>query len=80
MTEPRPRVPVSRQIAADIRAKIESGEYKADVALPSIVKLAEQYGVATGTVQKALRILKAEGLIVSEAAYGTFVADQKPKD
>lgn len=67
---------MSRQIAADIRAKIEAGEYTPDVALPSIVKLAEQYGVATGTVQKALRILKAEGLVESEPAYGTFVVER----
>jgi DNA-binding GntR family transcriptional regulator len=32
--------------------------------------------VATGTVQKALRILKNEGLIESEPAYGTFVAER----
>jgi DNA-binding GntR family transcriptional regulator len=67
---------MSRQIAVDIRAKIEAGEYTPDVALPSIVKLAEQYGVATGTVQKALRILKAEGLVESEPAYGTFVVER----
>ena len=73
MTQPRPRLPVSRQIAADIRSKIEAGEYTPDVAMPSIVKLAQAYGVATGTIQKALRILKDEGLIESEPAYGTFV-------
>jgi DNA-binding GntR family transcriptional regulator len=77
VTQPRPRVPLSRQIAADIRAKIESGEYKADVALPSIVKLAGQYGVATGTIQKALKILKNEGLVESEPAYGTFPAKRQ---
>lgn len=69
-------MPISQQIAGDIRAKIESGEYKADVALPSIGKLAEQYGVATGTIQKALRILKEQGLIETGPAYGTFVADR----
>jgi GntR family transcriptional regulator len=76
MSQPRPRVPISQQIAADIRAKIESGEYTPDVALPSISKLAEQYGVATGTIQKALRILKQEGLIETIPAYGTFVAER----
>jgi DNA-binding GntR family transcriptional regulator len=70
---------VSRQIAADIRAKIQSGEYAADVALPSIVKLSQEYGVATGTIQKALKILKDEGLIESEPAYGTFPA-KRPGD
>jgi GntR family transcriptional regulator len=76
VTQPRPRVPRSGQIAADMRAKIEAGEYSADVALPSIEKLAEEYGVATGTVQRALRILKQEGLIESQPGYGTFVAEK----
>ena len=67
---------MSRRIAADIRAKIEAGEYSPDVALPSIIKLAEQYGVATGTIQKALRILKAEGVIEAEPGYGTFPAER----
>lgn len=76
MVQRRPRMPPSRQIAADIRGKIESGEYDPGVALPSIVALADQYQVATGTIQKALRILKAEGLIESEPGYGTFVAER----
>lgn len=65
---------MSGQIAADLRAKIEAGEYPPDVALPSIVKLAEQYGVATGTIQRALKILKNQGVVESVPAYGTFPA------
>jgi len=44
--------------------------------LPSIVKLAERYQVATRTVQKALGILKREGLIEGEPGYGTFVVER----
>jgi len=33
--------------------------------------------VTTGTVQKALRILKGEGLIISVPSYGTFVAERE---
>jgi GntR family transcriptional regulator len=43
--------------------------------LPSIVKLAEGYGTSTGTIQKALAMLRAEELIVSVPNYGTFVAE-----
>jgi GntR family transcriptional regulator len=74
VTQPRPRIPMSQQIAADIRAKITAGEYKPEVALPSIVALAAEYQVATGTIQKALRILKAEGVVESVPSYGTFPA------
>jgi GntR family transcriptional regulator len=68
--------PPSRQLAALLRTKIESGELAPGAALPSIVALATEHQVATNTVQKALRILKDEGLIVSVAGYGTFVAER----
>ncbi len=68
--------PPSRQLAALLRARIESGELASGTALPSIVSLATEHQVATNTVQKALRILKDEGLIVSVPGYGTFVAER----
>jgi DNA-binding transcriptional regulator YhcF (GntR family) len=71
--------PPSRQLAALLRARIVSGELAPGTALPSIVALADEHGVATNTVQKALRILKAEGLIISVPSYGTFVAEKQPK-
>jgi DNA-binding GntR family transcriptional regulator len=70
------RTPPSRQIAADIRAKIEHGELAPGDTLPSIVALASQYQVATKTAQKAIAILKREGLVESEPGYGTFVAER----
>jgi GntR family transcriptional regulator len=36
--------------------------------------LAERYGVARGTVRRALDMLRAEGLLVSRHGHGTFVA------
>jgi GntR family transcriptional regulator len=44
--------------------------------LPSIVALAAEHRVTTNTVQKALRILKDEGLVTSVPGYGTFVAER----
>jgi DNA-binding transcriptional regulator YhcF (GntR family) len=38
--------------------------------------LAAEHHAATGTVQKALRILECEGLIESAPSYGTFVAER----
>ena len=66
-------VPPSRQIAAALRARIESGELAAGSLLPSIVRLAQQYEVSTNTAKKALAILKDEGLAESVPGYGTFV-------
>jgi len=67
-------VPPSRQIAGFLRARIVSGELGPGSPLPSIVSLSQEYGVATNTVRKALRVLRDEGLIESVPGYGTFVA------
>jgi DNA-binding GntR family transcriptional regulator len=67
--------PPSVQVADLLRARIESGEFAPGDPLPSIVTLGTEYGVTTNTIQKALKILKAEGLIVSTPGYGTFVAE-----
>jgi len=58
---------------SSLRTQIESGQLPPGTALPSIVNLATKHGVATNTVQKALRRLKEEGLIESVPGYGTFV-------
>jgi GntR family transcriptional regulator len=63
------------QVASLLRARIESGEWGPGEALPSIVALAVEYRVTTNTLQKGLRILKAEGLVTSVPGYGTFVAE-----
>ena len=69
--------PPSRQLADLLRAQITSGELAPGQRLPSIVDLATEHHVTTGTVQKALRILKGEGLVISVPSYGTFVAENR---
>jgi DNA-binding GntR family transcriptional regulator len=61
-----------RQVAALIRGRIASGEYAR--LLPSYVTLAHELNVAPGTVQHAIRVLRAEGLVVTVPGRGTFVA------
>jgi len=69
-----PRPPY-RQIADDLRESIERGSLTAGQRLPSGRALATQYGVAGQTVQHALDVLKAEGLLVSHPPRGVFVAE-----
>ena len=59
------------QIADQLRDSIQSGEI-ADI-LPSYTAIAEETGVAPGTVRRAFAILKAEGLIYAVPGRGTFV-------
>jgi DNA-binding GntR family transcriptional regulator len=73
---PRPAMPPSEQLAADIRQQIESGELQPGDQLPTVAALAGQYHVSTATVAKALRTLREEGLIVTRHGWGTHVAER----
>ena len=64
-----------RQISEGIRKDIQDGKLAPLSRLPSMDDLARQYGVNKITVRKALAELRAEGLIYSVPAQGTFVAD-----
>jgi GntR family transcriptional regulator len=63
------------QVANLLAARIQSGEIKG--RLPSERDLAEEYGVAYGTVRRAMELLRERGLVVSVHGRGTFVASRK---
>ncbi len=69
-------LPLSQQLAALLRAEIESGERPPGSRIPPIVQLADKYDIATATVVKALAILKREGLVIGSTGHGTFVAER----
>jgi len=66
-------VPVYQQLAAIIRAQIESGEIPPGRAVPSERALVQTYGVAPGTIKKALSLLRDEGLVETVIGRGVFV-------
>ena len=72
----RPALPPYQQIAADLRARIESGELEPGSMVPSITRLTQEYGVAKGTAVKALAELRREGLTRTVPGWGTFVAER----
>ena len=59
------------QLAAVLRGQIERGELTGRV--PSAKTLAQQYGVSIGTAERALAVLRSEGLIRSAMGRGHFV-------
>jgi GntR family transcriptional regulator len=65
-------VPLYEQLAAVLRGQIEDGSLTGRV--PSILGLAQEYGVSHRTSAAALTILKDEGLIVSVRGKGFYVA------
>ena len=61
------------RITTDLRRKIRTQELAPGEQLPSQTALADQYKVSLPTVQQALGILEAEGLIDPVQGVGTYV-------
>lgn len=68
-----PRTPAYREIVADIRTSIESGQLRPGDQLPTIAQLAEQYRVSTTPVKFAMRLLEEMGLIETWQGKGMYV-------
>ena len=64
------------KIAASIRAAILSGELAPGERLPSGPELAQFFGVAGMTVQRAIRTLADEGFVRARRGSGVYVRDQ----
>lgn len=65
------------RVASNLRARIESGDLSPGAQLPSVSKLMEDFTVSSATVQKAIRALKAAGLVDSRPGKGVFVREHK---
>jgi GntR family transcriptional regulator len=72
-------IPVSRQIADQIRAQCLSGSLAAGVRLPSVRQLARDLAVNQNTVLRVYERLTAESLLDMRHGDGTFVSDAVPK-
>lgn len=66
------------QIAADLRERIEAGEFAPGAKLPSLRKLAADYGVTQPTATDALQQLHSGGLAGHSSGRGYFVAEARP--
>lgn len=69
-------VPKWRQLADRIAARIESGELAPGDPIPSETVLEAEYGLARGTIRKAVAALRDEGVIVTTRGKGSYVAEQ----
>jgi GntR family transcriptional regulator len=70
-------VPVYLQLAAILRGQIESGELAPRRPVPSERTLTQRYGVAGGTVKKALQVLRDEGLVRTVIGRGVYVVERR---
>jgi DNA-binding transcriptional regulator YhcF (GntR family) len=69
-------VPLGAQLAARVRALVETGRLRPGARLPSVRALAAQVGVNVNTVRAVYGRLESEGVVVSEQGRGTFVAER----
>jgi GntR family transcriptional regulator len=69
---PRPEY---MQVADAIRAAIEAGEWEPGALIPPEPELAARYGVTRATVNRALSILRTEGLVRPKQGRGTTVRE-----
>ncbi|MGW0435328.1 GntR family transcriptional regulator [Micromonospora sp. NPDC003197] len=72
-----PAIPLSYvNIAADLTARIEAGEYEPGSKLPSYTQLADLYSVSFSTAARAVALLRDRGVVIGSPGRGVFVAER----
>ena len=66
-----------RQVADELRRRIQSGEYKRGETIPSEGALVAEFGVSSITIRRAVRDLMFEGLLHGRWGRGVFVSDTR---
>lgn len=64
--------PMYRQIAEDLRARIETGEIAPGEQLPTELELRDQYSASRNTIRDAIKFLATRGLVETKPGQGTF--------
>ena len=72
-------VPITRQIADQIRSHSASGALAPGDRLPSVRQLAKELAVNQNTILRVYERLTAEGLLERRQGDGTYVADSLPR-
>jgi len=72
--DPASSVPPYEQIRASIADQARSGALPAGTRLPTVRHLADNLGVAPGTVARAYKSLEADRVIETRGRHGTFIS------
>lgn len=70
----RPGLPKYMALRDAVLDAVNTGQWPAGTRLPNEQDLAAHLPIALGTIQRALRLLVEEGVIVRRSGHGTFVA------
>lgn len=68
--------PMYRQIADDLRRRIELGELAPGSQLATEIELRETYNASRNTVRDAIKVLTTRGLVETRPGQGTFVVER----
>jgi GntR family transcriptional regulator len=68
--------PMYRQIADDLRGKIDSGEIAHGAQLPTEIELMDEYSASRNTVRDAIKLLTTRGMVEPRPGQGTFVVEK----
>jgi DNA-binding GntR family transcriptional regulator len=71
------RRPPYVRIADELRKQITTGKIPRGAALPSYTAISRTHGVAVSTVQKAVGVLRVEGLVASTNGVATYVISRR---
>lgn len=78
MNEGKPTsVPAYQQLKDYVLEQIESSQWRAGDVIPGEHELARQFGIARGTVNRALRELVTDRVLMRVQGAGTFVTDRR---
>jgi GntR family transcriptional regulator len=72
--DPRSAVPPYEQLRQQVTALVLGGALATGDRLPSIRQLANDLGLAGGTVARAYRELEADGVVTTHGRHGTVIA------
>ncbi|MFG1866466.1 GntR family transcriptional regulator [Micromonospora arborensis] len=75
---PHPQPRRYRQVADELRQRIEAAVIPPGSLLPSESTLMAEFSVARGTVREALALLRSEGLVMTEVGRGTYARPVAP--
>lgn len=71
------RLPIYRQLVAQIREGVARGRLKADERLPSVRELSRQLVINPNTVARVYTELERDGVLNTRPGLGVFVAQPK---
>lgn len=66
------------KVADDLQRRIAAGELPVGARLPGEVEMSREYGVASHTARRAVRLLRERGLVTTLPSKGTYVLAKPP--